>query len=77
MAEGVIQRSHTAVTRIKSQASSYKVCGGPSATGRGYSPSNVISFYRYHSTNPLSIACTKKTAGGRGSSQSYFPLHPT
>jgi len=42
MSQGVSQRSHTAVARIKSQASAYEICGGWSATGIGYSPSTSI-----------------------------------
>jgi hypothetical protein len=52
MAQGVSQRSHTTVARIKFQASAYEICVGLSATGIGYAPSTSIFSYQYHSTNP-------------------------
>jgi hypothetical protein len=60
MAQGVSQRSHTAVAHIKSQASAYEICGGRSVNGIDYSPSTSIFSCQYRSTSPpLSSSYTR------------------
>jgi hypothetical protein len=70
MAQGVSQRSHTAVARIKSQASAYEICDGRSAIGIGYSPStsfSAVSIIPPFLHNHLHIrVARKKTTGRRG-----------
>ena len=82
MSQGVSQRSHTAVARIKSQASAYEICGGWSATGIGYSPSTSIFPFSIippilHNHLHIRVASKKKkkrkkTVGRRDLQKAFF-----
>jgi len=40
---------------FQSRASSFGICGGPSGTGSTFPLCTSVSFWQYHSTNPLLI----------------------
>jgi hypothetical protein len=51
LAQAVSRRSVTAEARVRSQADPCGICGGQNSTQTGFSRSNAVLPYQYHSNN--------------------------